>query len=602
MKRFDYRRKAVLARIHNTLDNFYLRQEIDWDYDVRRILDRILELAMQELEFGEGMKVDRGLIIVSVAGKESLELTAGWRLDEEEDLEFSHTIIEETLKEGHSILCENALEDPRFENAESIKALEILSLVSVPIRTEATTLGAICIERRDAGHLFTAEDRDFVEEFASTIAPYIKTALIHQEHVAEIRSLKAAREQEATMPNILSKSHSMEKLTELARIAASVERTVLITGESGAGKELLARAIHSRSRRSDGPFVVVDCSALSENLLESELFGHRRGSFTGAVTDKAGAFEEANGGTLFLDEISDASKAMQQQLRRVLQESEIRRVGESKYRKVDVRVVCATNRNLPEEMKAGHFINDLYHRIHQFPMRMPPLRERKEDIPILVDHFIASSGSHKNPPVRGIEPAALSTLVQRDWRANNVRELKNVVQLAVDLAGTDSIGLDTIERTLEIREESTATPVDAAASPKSLLGGGAHETLALDPERTRRIFEDTAEDAPKEERPYYRIQREFSGKLIVESLRFTGWKLRPAARLLGISPVKLRQDFRAHLESLLAAFTLEDTGDAGEVAVAKALDMPPGTLRRKLSDLGIEVPSRAVSEMQRGTP
>ena len=590
MSRVDFRRKALLARIHTTIDNFYLQQEIDWDYDIRKILDRILELAMEELEFGEGRRIDRGLIVVRPPSGEELEVGAGWRLGDDE-YEFSRTIVEETLESRTPILCENARQDPRFEAAESIQRLEVLSLLAVPIESESGCLGAIYIERRDAAHLFTAADREFLTEFSTTIAPYIKTALIHQEHLVEIRTLKAALEQGATMPNIIGRSQAMTKVLELARIAASVERTVLITGESGCGKELLARAIHTQSRRADRPFIVVDCSALSENLLESELFGHRRGSFTGAVGDKAGAFEEADGGTLFLDEISDSSKSMQQQLRRVLQEGEIRRVGDSEYRKVDVRVIAATNRHLPDEVTGGRFIHDLYHRLHQFPVRLPPLRERKEDIPILAEHFIASCGGRKNPPVRGIETEALQLLVARDWRANNVRELRNVVELAVDLARGDRIDSDAIRHTLEVREEIEPIALAPLPTAPGTLApqqvGFEGECLALDHDRTHQVFQETQPDAPKEERPYYRLLREFSGKLIVESLRFSGWKLRPAARMLGISPVKLRQDFRSYLEALLVA-----SGPQGHEAVAQMLDMPETTLRRKLSDLGVEVPPR----------
>jgi transcriptional regulator with GAF, ATPase, and Fis domain len=331
--------------------------------------------------------------------------------------------------------------------------------------------------------------------------------------------------------------------------------------------------------------VVVDCSALVESLLESELFGHTRGSFTGAVSDKVGAFEEADGGTLFLDEISDSTLTMQQKLRRVLQEGQIRRVGDNVYRDVDVRVVCATNRKLTEEVKAGRFLHDLYHRIHQFPIRLPAIRERREDIPIIVESFILAAGSRKNPPVRGIEPDVLSLLVSRDWHDNNVREIKNVVELAVDLSRQELIDLPTMERTLQIREEPyTLHPVPEALE----LPEG--DCVLLDPQRARIAFEDTSENASKEDRPYYRMQREFSGKLIVESLRYKGWKLRPAARLLGISPVKLRQDFRQYLEHLLARF-----GEDGEHQVSKILDMPYETLSRKLADLGIRVVAAATS-------
>ncbi len=583
--RGDYRRKAALARIHTTLDSFYLRQEIDWDYDIRRLLDHILEIALRELQFGEkGRRIDRGLIIVSPPDQGGeYEVQAGWNVDGG-DLQFSRTVLKETLAGGEPVVYENASNDPRFINAESLKKLEVVSLMSVPIEAESKRLGAIYVERRDPNHLFGKEDVEFLGAFSDTIAPYVKTALIHQDHVAAIRELKSELERDATMPNMLGRSREMDKVLDLARIAASVDKTFLITGESGCGKELLARAIHARSPRADRPFVVVDCSGLSQSLLESELFGHVKGSFTGANSDKAGAFEEADEGTLFLDEISDAPIAMQQQLRRVLQEGEIRRVGDNVYRKVNVRVICATNRNLPQEVEAGRFLHDLYHRIHQFPVRLPPLRERKTDIPILVEHFIATAGERKNPPVGSIDPDALSALVARDWKANNVRELRNVVELAVDLTPGDRITLDVIHRTLDLRDDSdTENPTSGASKSQEVpihfdRAGG---TVVLDLESTRQILDQTPADACKEDRPYYRLHKEFSGKLIIEALRVTDWKLRPAARLLGISPVKLRQDFRLYLEHILNGTGVESAADR--------IDMPTDVLERKLDDLGIEL-------------
>ena len=589
MAKMDYRRRAVLTRIHKTLDEFYLRQEVDWNYDIRRILDQILKIAMEELEFGEGRSIDHALIIIQREGGVALEVGAGWKVDGE-DKAFSRTIVEETLTTGEAVLCENARHDPRFENAESIQSLEILSLLSVPVRSELRTLGALYIERRDAAHLFNPEDLAFLAEFAATIAPYVKTALIHQQHVAEIQELQKRTASHADLPDIIGECAAMEKITELVRVASGIERTVLITGESGCGKELLARAIHSQSRRKDEPFIVVDCSALSESLLESELFGHTKGSFTGAVGDKEGAFEQASGGTLFLDEISDASKSMQQQLRRVLQEGEIRRVGESTYRKVDVRVVCATNRDLQEEVTAGRFIHDLFHRIHQFPIRIPPLRERKEDIPLLVDHFIASVGMSKNPPVGGIEAEALALLMARDWRDNNVRELENFVKLAVDLTETDRLDAAAVRRTFEVR--GTPIPAGAPAPTAEAEGSAAPalaiadgETLALDAEQVRGMLHEMPEDTPKEQLPYYQLSREFSGKVIVIALGRTEWKMRPAARLLGISPVKLRQDLKVWIE-----YGLEAADGTDLTPVSERLGIPLDILRRKLVDLKMGFP------------
>jgi DNA-binding NtrC family response regulator len=290
----------------------------------------------------------------------------------------------------------------------------------------------------------------------------------------------------------------------------------------------------------------------------------------------------------------------------VLQEGEIRRVGETEYRKVNVRVICATNRDLKSLLESGAFIHDLYHRIDQFPIRMPPLSERREDIPLLVDHFIGMSGSRKNPPVRSIAPDALSVLVARDWRENNVRELRNVVSLAVDLAHGEQITLRTVRQTLELRGEAGGDGSETAGVPAHAAPSGAGPALdahgglfALDRALMTELFRRAHPDAPKEQKPYYRAQREFSGKVIVECLRFSQWKLRPASRLLGISPVKLRQDFREYLEFLLEQALAAQSPEAGpgevERCVCLALDLPAAVVARKLSELGLTLSGTQVT-------
>ncbi len=220
----------------------------------------------------------------------------------------------------------------------------------------------------------------------------------------------------------------IELYMEIARVAA-YRSTILIYGESGTGKELVARAIHNNSPRTKLPFIAVNCGALTETLLEAELFGHTRGSFTGAVADKKGLFEEAEGGTLFLDEIGETSPALQVKLLRVLQEGEVRRVGSSKSTKVDVRVIAATNRNLEEEVKAGRFREDLYYRLSVITLRVPPLRERREDIPLLALHFLQRACQETGKRVT-LSEAALRTLREYEW-SGNVRELENTIEHAV---------------------------------------------------------------------------------------------------------------------------------------------------------------------------
>jgi transcriptional regulator with PAS, ATPase and Fis domain len=225
-------------------------------------------------------------------------------------------------------------------------------------------------------------------------------------------------------------STAMKEIVDRVRDVAPYDSTVLILGESGTGKELVARAIHAESPRADRPFVAVNCSAYSENLLESELFGHARGSFTGADRDRQGRFELGNGGTVFLDEIGEISPKIQVKLLRVLQEREIERVGENRSRPVDLRIVAATNRDLQREVREGRFREDLYYRLNVFTLRLPPLRERAEDIPALADHFLGKLSDHTGKEVRGLQGDVLDAFLRHSW-PGNVRELENVVESAL---------------------------------------------------------------------------------------------------------------------------------------------------------------------------
>jgi Nif-specific regulatory protein len=225
----------------------------------------------------------------------------------------------------------------------------------------------------------------------------------------------------------------MAKVFALMDKALQSPITVLVQGETGTGKELIARAIHYHGPRKDRPFVAVNCGALTETLLESELFGHKRGAFTGAVTDRPGLFEVAHGGTIFLDEIGETTPALQVKLLRVLQEGEIRRVGDTQPRRVDVRLISATNKDLVQEVQEKRFREDLYYRISIFPIQLPPLRERREDIPLIVSQFIRCSNAKLGTQVQGITLQALTMLADYQWQGN-VRELQNEIERAVVLA------------------------------------------------------------------------------------------------------------------------------------------------------------------------
>ncbi|MDI1436787.1 MULTISPECIES: sigma-54-dependent transcriptional regulator [Polyangium] len=268
----------------------------------------------------------------------------------------------------------------------------------------------------------------------------------------ENRALKQEILRESTFEEILAKSGSMQAIFKTISKIADYKTTVLVMGESGVGKELVARALHRRSSRRGGPFVAVNCGAIPESLLESELFGYRRGAFTDATTDRVGLFEQANHGTLLLDEIGELPLSLQVKLLRVLQEETIRKLGDSKDIKVDVRIIAATHRDLHAETQAGRFREDLFYRINVLPIGIPPLRERREDVPLLVEHFMNRNNARFGTNIRALSPEARRLLLEYAW-PGNVRELENTIERAMVLAEKDSIEADDLpERIREARD------------------------------------------------------------------------------------------------------------------------------------------------------
>jgi two-component system response regulator AtoC len=266
--------------------------------------------------------------------------------------------------------------------------------------------------------------------------------------------LKKEVQKEYSFENIISKNERMRQIFDTIQKVAKYKSTILIAGESGTGKELVAKAIHFNSDRSDHPFIPVNCGAIPENLLESELFGHTKGSFTNAVRTKKGLFEEADGGTMFLDEIGELPLQLQVKLLRVLQDGEIRRIGDSKAITIDVRIIAATIKDLDKEVREGKFRDDLFYRLNVLPIKIPPLRDRKEDISILVDHFIHKYSRELNKPIEGITPEALNPLLNYNWNGN-VRELENVIERAIVLTESKQIQVDNLPIEIQNpREES----------------------------------------------------------------------------------------------------------------------------------------------------
>ncbi|MDY7019421.1 MAG: sigma-54 dependent transcriptional regulator [Chloroflexota bacterium] len=335
----------------------------------------------------------------------------------------------EIIKKEHPGIAITDLMMPGMDGIELMRrAKEIQPNIEVVIITAYGSIPTAIAAMKEGAYDYI--EKPFCPERAELL---VKKLAEHQELVEENLSLRQRLEDHYRFENIIAKSSKMQRIIEIIKTIAKSNATVLITGESGTGKELVARAIHSQSHRRSKSFVAVSCAALPESLLESELFGHEKGSFTGAYSQKKGKFEFANGGTLFLDEIGEMSTNIQVHLLRVLEEKEFTRVGGNELIKVDVRVVSATNKDLKIAIEEGRFREDLYYRLNVVAIELPPLRERKEDIPLFAEHFLHKFAQENQKEVTDFSPEAMEFLLNYDW-PGNVRELENVIERAVILA------------------------------------------------------------------------------------------------------------------------------------------------------------------------
>jgi Nif-specific regulatory protein len=321
------------------------------------------------------------------------------------------------------------------------------SILCAPLIVRDRALGALYFSANNAD-AFGADDL----EFATAVANLAAVALDNVRYVAWLDRERSRLQDDLEQDqNLIGHSAAMRRIFTVVAKVAQAHANVLITGETGTGKELVARAIHFNGTRAKRPFVAINCAALTESLLESELFGHERGAFTGAVTQKKGKLEVADGGTVFLDEIGELAPALQSKLLRALELGEFERVGGTRPVRVDIRLIAATNRNLAEEIQDGRFRADLYHRLNVVNIHLPPLRERREDIATLAGHFVERFGRKPGRALRGIAPDALKYLVEYDW-PGNVRELENTIERAVVLGVSEYIVADDLpESLLQVR-------------------------------------------------------------------------------------------------------------------------------------------------------
>jgi transcriptional regulator with GAF, ATPase, and Fis domain len=395
------------------------------------------------------------------------------------------------LQHNQPVLISDASKDERvFKEFLLDKELPTRSMICVPLRTPKAIIGVLYAINKLEGS-FTAKDSRLLEILSVTLAMAIENAKNYGELKQYANSLEEQNrrlmsevQQRYEVDGLISSSSSMRRLFALLEKVIGVSTTVLLQGETGTGKELIAKLIHYNGPLKDKPFVAENCGALSENLLESELFGHVKGAFTGAISDKKGLFEMADGGTILLDEIAEMPPSMQVKLLRVLQESQFRPVGASHYIKVNVRIIACTNRNLEDEMAKGNFRQDLYYRVSVFPLTIPPLRERKEDIPILAAHFLKEFAKKFKRPLPRLTSSALELISVFDW-PGNVRELRNEMERALTLAGNDK----------EISEQYLSNkifdPVDNTVSVLNQSGTLQEVTERIEKKMVREALETT---------------------------------------------------------------------------------------------------------------
>jgi Nif-specific regulatory protein len=424
--------------------------------DPESILESTLDMALRVVRAERGMILQRGegdeyrVRVARNLEKETIEDAS----------EFSRNVVLQAEK-GKAVLAVDTGQDERLRELKSVSLYGIRSVLCVPLRSRGKIIGAVYLDNRSDATLFSADDLRFLEAFADNAALALENAQIRRELEMENQRLQQAAESRVQFGNIVGRSQPMQQVYELIRKVSDNNLPVLIQGESGTGKELVARAIHFNGPRRKQPFVSENCAAIPETLLESELFGHVKGAFTGAERDRAGLFEQAHKGTLMLDEVGDMSPAMQARLLRAVQEGEVRRVGGERWFPVDVRVIAATHRDLNEEVKAHRFREDLLYRLQVLVIPLPPLRDRPGDLPLLVDHFLRKIARERDRSSPRLRAPVVDLLETYHW-PGNIRQLENVLQRLTLLAGEAPITVSVVESDRELRRTLIGETDDSA--------------------------------------------------------------------------------------------------------------------------------------------
>ncbi len=402
--------------------------------DLQPLLENLIDLAISHLN------AERGVIfLINPQGELYPTVARSLYPDELVDVQkVALSVVHASIKKKEGILSANMQQDPRFESESAIH-YNILSVLCMPLIHGDSLIGAFYVDHGKRHGAFNERDHKFLKSFVDLASSAIQSAQERENYRIENTYLRQMAAADQGFPEIISNSPKIISILETVELVAASNVSVLVMGESGTGKELIARAIHYKSSRRDKKFVPQNCASLPETLLESELFGYKKGAYTGATHDRPGLFEVADGGTLFLDEIGDLSLSSQAKILRVLQEGEIRRIGDNKSRKVDVRILSATNKDLQDQIQRGLFREDLFYRLNVVTVKLPPLRDRKEDVALLSRHFLGFFGARMGRKNVGFKKEALEVLTAYAW-PGNVRQLKNEMErLAILLSDGEMV-------------------------------------------------------------------------------------------------------------------------------------------------------------------
>jgi len=399
-----------------------LGQQSDYEELLRLIVEKASKLVYSDLAL---------VMMINPKTRHTIKTIFAESSSGDEQNHFVHTnICGWVILNNRPLLSADIKSDDRFRK-KLFEKINAKSAICVPFRVENIIIGTLLLLNNECEHTFSESDLSLIEKFAALVSPFLHCTQDIAEYFLSPMPKKALLGKYGIL-GLLGKSEKFVDLLQSIDAAARCDVRILLEGESGTGKELVARAVHNLSSRSENKFVAIDCGAIQPNLVESELFGHIKGSFTGAAIDRKGLFEEANGGTLFMDEINNLPVDMQSKLLRVLQDEEIRPVGSNQMRKVNVRIITASSCSLHKLVTENKFREDLYYRLNVYPIYVPPLKERIEDIPLLADHFLKKFSLEQNKEIEGFHEEVIDFIKQRHW-TGNIRELENFIERLVTL-------------------------------------------------------------------------------------------------------------------------------------------------------------------------